>query len=261
MKRLMLSILLMLNCSAQARTIWVLIHGTWGVDSAWYLPGGDFFQQCKESIQLYDNQYCISFTWSGKNCHDARLRGAQQLCALLQSYSPKTTFLLVAHSHGANVAFLASQLLAEQATHKIETIFALGAPINTEWYAPNMEIVANVFNFFSLRDLVQPVFGMFERQITNHERIANIRVLVDDKQPMHSGLHAPEIGKWLPHLQTQHRQITLEGERFDMSIPMLMKFTMESYPVSEVDVNRRVLIEKDYENQNETIINYSGSEV
>ena len=224
-----------------ARTVSIIIHGTWGIESSWYLPGGEFFEAYQEAAHVCADHYCCTFSWSGKNSHEARIMAAQQLSYLIESYDPATTVIIVAHSHGANVAFLASQLLGYEPTHSIDTIYALGAPINMELYAPDMKVVQQVVNFFSYRDLVQPVLGMFERQLPCNDRMINMRVLINDQQPKHSGLHAQQIAAWLPHLHAEFKQ--KKETFFDSSVPLLIKFYDEALPTWEVDAHRGMGLE------------------
>ena len=242
MKRWFL-ILLLATPALQARTVSIIVHGTWGVDSPWYLPGGDFFEAYKAATEQDPDHYCCTFSWSGKNSHQARVTAAQQLYYLISAHEPSTRFIIIAHSHGANIAFLASQFVAQTGTHSIDTIFALGAPINTMLYAPDAECVEHIVNLFSFRDLVQPVLGMFERQLPATSQAINMRVVVDDRQPQHSGLHNPTIAQWLPDL---HAQIKQSAELVsDTQTPFVIKFSKEHRPVWEVDVHRSLLIQED----------------
>ena len=62
---------------------------------------------------------------------------------------------------------------------------------------PNMDKIDFMYHFFSYADLVQPVLGLFGREYPSHERIANIRTLINDKNPLHSQLHNPLVAKWI----------------------------------------------------------------
>src|SRR5438552_9125266 len=74
------------NC-AKSESIFILIHGTWGLASKWYLPGGDFFESLLSSAQKID-AHVISFSWTGKNNFKSREKAAEQLVYLIQSYQP-----------------------------------------------------------------------------------------------------------------------------------------------------------------------------
>ncbi len=235
--------LIFFSTKSIARTVCIFIHGTWGIESPWYLPGGDFFETFTESAQHYEPCHSVSLSWSGKNTHQARLLAAHQLVRLIKSYSPKTSFIIIAHSHGANVAFLASSILYEYNNHQIDTIYALGPPINIQKYTPNMAIIKRVVNFFSFNDLVQPVFGLFERLLPPHERMFNVRLLIDEKQPLHCGLYSPTLGKWLPYI---HAQITSKKLLFfEEMLPPLLKLSGDAEPQWEPDTKRTLLIRED----------------
>jgi len=141
----------------------------------------------------------VSFSWSGKNSHQARIDAGRNLANLIESYSEADIFL-IAHSHGGNVCFLASQELTERKSKsKIHTLICLGTPISAEFYAPAMESIKKLINLFSLNDFVQPVFGMFDRLLKT-ERTVNAAITINGKEPDHYQMHDPLIARWLDQI-------------------------------------------------------------
>lgn len=93
------------------------VHGTFAKSSTWYRQGGDFFKElerwAKDSGCQLDIVPC---SWSGGLAPGKRLEGAAELAKLIAAHScgldPDTKKIVVGHSHGANVAFLATQLIS-----------------------------------------------------------------------------------------------------------------------------------------------------
>lgn len=95
----------------------LLVHGTFARTSTWYREGGAFFEQLKQwaqekSITL---ELC-SFKWSGALSASKRLEAAVELVQfLVQEFGQEDSLvkkIMIGHSHGANVIFLATQMLA-----------------------------------------------------------------------------------------------------------------------------------------------------
>ena len=202
--KLPLLILLIIYSSAtytQPHRIFILIHGTWASDTDWHLPGGTFYNELEKSCHTCQATL-IPYNWSGKLNHESRVQAAKGLVKIIQSYPIDTAIYLIGHSHGGNVAALASRYLGYDIhnQHLIKALYTLGTPIDYEQYVPNMDIIEYVYNFFSRGDYVQHVFGQYDREYPNHERIANLRVTINDKEPSHGNLHHPLIAQWLPKI-------------------------------------------------------------
>lgn len=95
-----------------------LVHGTFGKDSSWYQEKGSFFKAIKEwAIQTCNCDVEIKpFAWSGSLLASERLAAALNFSKKLiyeKSVSEHeiTKFIVIGHSHGANIAFLATQLI------------------------------------------------------------------------------------------------------------------------------------------------------
>lgn len=111
-------------------SITVIIHGTWAADGKWWRPKGDFFDYLKKDLKLKD-LYGGSdrFKWSGKNRDSSRRKAATSLSSWFKAH-PADEINIFAHSHGANVAMLA--------THKatrIERLVMLSPPVREDYYA------------------------------------------------------------------------------------------------------------------------------
>lgn len=204
------------------------------------MPGGDFFDQLEQKALPLDD-HVVPFCWSGDNTHTARVRAATGLTKLIQSYPVDTSVCLVAHSHGSNVGIIASQILAQDKNndHRIDVFYALGTPINTD-YQPNMQIISYLYNLFSFEDLIQTVLGMFKREYPPHERIANVRITINGKEPSHTQLHSPLISAWLPQLHHW-----LSNQKIDLTMPGIIHFSTEHAPQYALDASRKNLIERD----------------
>ena len=184
-----------------AQNVCIIVHGTWASKESWHQPGGDFFEAVKlsQSARKYDQ--VISFVWSGKNNDYERFQAGLQLAEMIDGFDSVT---LIAHSHGATVGIIASQLLYEQyqfygapADYQIKRFYALGVPVNKYDVLPNMNVIEHFYNLFSFEDLIQPVFGVFGRTFAVHDRIANLSVTINGRAPSHSEIHDPLIGKYV----------------------------------------------------------------
>ena len=203
MKKIIL-IFLSITFSLQARTVFIIVHGTWAPGTAWCKPGGNFFDALEKAIGK--NDVVIPYTWAGALDHEIRLRAAHGLVNVIKSYPKKTKIIIIAHSHGGNIAILASQ----QLTRKIEKLYLLGTPINTD-YQPNMKTIKQIYNLFSFGDEVQCAMGFFERTLPEHERIFNIHVTMHHKEIGHFQLHERCIAHWI----ATHGQLSYHAMKID----------------------------------------------
>jgi hypothetical protein len=228
-------------------TVFILIHGTWGADATWYVPGGDFFAALERSCTR-TGAMAVPFRWSGQNTDAARRAASHALTRLVQSYPPSIRVCIIGHSHGGNVALLASKFFAADITmlQRIDALYLLGTPANSAVYGPNMEVIKYVYNFISFEDIIQPVVGFFAREQPCHERIANVRITINGKEPDHTNLHHEIIGKWLPYLdQLLHSN---EKQNFAENIyntPGIIHFSEHKAPWYSHDNNRIGALERD----------------
>jgi hypothetical protein len=237
-------------------TVFILIHGTWGSDGIWYQPGGDFCNALTLSASA-NQAAVVPFRWSGNNTDKARKEAAYTLMQLIRSYPAPVRLCIIAHSHGGNVALLASQLFAiDYAMHKrIDAVYLLGTPANRREYKPDMRVINNVYNIISFEDMVQPVVGFFEREQPLHERIANIRITIDGKEPDHAELHNTIVGKWFIYLdQCLHTEERGNFVHFLFDKPGVIHFHTDREPIYEIDTDWSKRIERD-KNFNKLLLN------
>lgn len=220
------------------QSVYIVLHGTWGAETSWYTPNGDFFDALEKTAKQQTNSV-VSFRWSGANSIHERNKAAQGLAKLIETYdNDNTDIIVVGHSHGGTVALLASHLLSN---NTITILYTLGTPINKAIY-PNMDTIGHCYNLFSFEDLIQPVLGMFAREHAPHERIANIRIYINGKEPGHSDMHHKLVGEWLPNL---HDLITNTGTK--LSEPGVIYFDDTKAPVYILDTTRKELLERDHQ--------------
>ena len=221
---------------SEPHTVYIIIHGTWCAPFSWHMPGGDFYDALKSCAHQYDAAVAF-LNWSGKNNHEARVSAAQRLIRLINTYPENSCIHLVAHSHGGNVGILASQLLASDPEnhYRIQQFFAFGTPINRDYYMPAMDMIDRFYNFFSYGDMIQTVFGLYQRELPCHERIINIRIKTHNAHPGHSDLHDPLVASWIPYLD-----LKLDGCK-----PYLATFQEHMPPSFVVDNERQKFITLD----------------
>lgn len=166
----------------------VIVHGTWAAKKTWWRPGGDFFSYIddKEADNLEP------FDWSGGNRHSSRKDAAEKLVKWARE-RPHRNLDVIAHSHGGNVCFLASQMGL-----KICHLVLLGTPIRLE-YIPNLRNTNMIHNVFSTWDDIQSPVGTKPnprgegRTLADTAQTINHRVEDPWRDPSHSALHSPEV--------------------------------------------------------------------
>lgn len=225
--------------------VFIIVHGTWSKASSWYAPGGHFFDLIEQRAKELGHT-AITYTWSGYLDESHRAAAGKSLAKLIRSYPADTEFYIIAHSHGGNVAILASQELAkiEGNAHRIQIVYALATPVDPTHYMPNMDVIDYFYNLFSFKDAVQPVMGFFCRTYPNHERIANIRIMINGKEPYHCEIHHPSLAQWLPRL---HEMLTHNecSPLFAIYTPGLIHFQDNSKPHYMIDIEREQLLAQD----------------
>ena len=220
-----LFILLFLSKSLIAQEIFIIIHGTWALNTEWPQSEGNFFKIFEDSCSKI-NAKVIPFFWSGSLKHKKREEAGKNLSKIIESYPEETKINIVAHSHGANVGIIASQKISR----KINKFYALGVPVDIKNYMPNLENINFFYNLFSTNDKIQSVLGFYDRIFPSHNRLVNMEITINGKSPVHSQLHSNIIAKWLP-------LINLETNNCDDIIPPLkINFTEDNYPTCEINV-------------------------
>ena len=128
-------------------TLTVIVHGTWADEATWWRWPTEFPQYINQNPgDVYKGPR--PFKWSGDNTHEARTEGGQALVRWMQEH-PAEKLTVVAHSHGGNVGFIASQMGL-----KIQKLILMGTPIRTD-YLPDMNNIQTIYNILSLDDFVQ----------------------------------------------------------------------------------------------------------
>ena len=119
----------------------------------------------------------VEFDWSGANTHAARLSAATRLAGVLgqlRREHPAARLLLVAHSHGGNVALYAMRQLAHAdraAPHPVDGLVCLGTPFlhatlrDLEKVFRRLSISLYWGAFFSLLAVV-PLLGYLLEQVS-----------------------------------------------------------------------------------------------
>jgi len=107
----------------------ILVHGTWGrglfagapeqaprgeSGERWFEPGSTFYKALQTALEGEPEDYSIAaFHWSGRNSVFARDVAARELAARLERAveDPGAAPIIIAHSHGGNIALRAFQHL------------------------------------------------------------------------------------------------------------------------------------------------------
>lgn len=150
-------------------TILIVIHGTWAKRSPAFQKDND---PTYEMIKLYAHKLSaknknpvllLSFGWSGINNEDRR-RGAGsalvELCNWFSRKDAKTSFFVIAHSHGGNVALYASHYLQKP----FNVLVNLGTPTRDQsHYRPgNIKVL---YNLYSTSDAVQIAGSVIQEEL------------------------------------------------------------------------------------------------
>jgi len=125
----------------------IFIHGTFSS------PNEAFPQDFRSHVMnYYGDDESIDLQWSGGNSDCDRRDAAEKLSMKLRNinkYRPNEPITIVAHSHGGNVALLASQMGGE-----MDNLVTLGTPIMSK-YQPNSSNIGTWNNVYSTNDKVQ----------------------------------------------------------------------------------------------------------
>lgn len=131
--------------------ITIIIHGTWAADGDWWRPGGDFFDYVRTDLgrsDLYGKS--DQFKWSGKNRESKRQKAGVELDKWLRAH-PAHEVNVFGHSHGANVAMLA--------THqgiRMDRLIMLSPPVRKDYFAK----WSNVGQAYNIQASFDPVVAI-----------------------------------------------------------------------------------------------------
>lgn len=172
----------------------IVIHGTWPKKNGnWWKKGGDFWNYLdSKGVPLY--QGSTPFDWCGSNSHSARDSAARNLEFWARGRSENLD--IYAHSHGGNVALLATRMGL-----KINKLVIMGTPVRYE-YPPDMNNINKLYCVYSSSDRVQKVGGYPNtrgdgRTLADTDKIINCHADRNSKNssPGHSQLHEPVTWK------------------------------------------------------------------
>lgn len=138
-----------MTTSRLPQSLTTIIHGTNARHQLWWQPGQPF---TTEVAKVVNDFYPASdfFSWSGGNSDADRRRAATQLIAWRNAHlAAEGKLWLICHSHGGNVAILATQMGL-----KIDRLILLATPIRTD-YAPRIRNVNVLVNLYVPWDSVQ----------------------------------------------------------------------------------------------------------
>jgi hypothetical protein len=122
-----------------SKFVLTFVHGTWGRGMIW--PSGDAVWTTDASTickslrdRLGPDAVFRRFPWSGRNSHTARLNASKRLRDFLQeglAASPDATHIVIAHSHGGNIALMA--LGDSNLRERIAGVACLATPFIVAW--------------------------------------------------------------------------------------------------------------------------------
>src|SRR5262249_24153836 len=116
------------------------VDGTWGRgmicpsgDAEWTTDASTLCKSLRD--RLGPDTVFRRFRWSGRNTHAARLNASTRLRDFLQerlAEAPDATHVVVAHSHGGNVALMA--LRDSNLRERIAGVACMATPFIVAWY-------------------------------------------------------------------------------------------------------------------------------
>lgn len=164
----------------------LLVHGTFARSGSWWQPGGDFHSFVLANVRpdLYSAQ--DRFEWSGGYSDSARSIGATELRDWVDSHGLGGLDLF-GHSHGANIA-----MLATQGGLTVGTLVLMSCPVHIPKYIADFTRVTRCVSVHVRLDLV--VLADRGGQRFNHPNIEEhvLPVWFD-----HSATHEPAV--WRRH--------------------------------------------------------------
>ena len=127
----------------------LLVHGTWARSQGWWQPpSGDFWSYYHVQVDPTLYGAADRFEWSGGYSDAARAVAGSDLHAWVQQHS-LDGLDLIAHSHGASVA-----MLATHACTSVGRLILLSCPVRWPQYTPDFTKVGRVISIRVHLDLV-----------------------------------------------------------------------------------------------------------
>ena len=207
----------------------VVIHGTFTaatVAPEYYDSNNKEFQNILRFAQHYAEKQgapidVISFGWSGQNKSADRISAGQRLALILREYYHHCDIISISHSHGCNVANVASRYISSESMEPFNYMIQFATPVRDITDA--VDFAPCNFNkliqFYSTSDLVAAAGSLNTSKLSELEgscrkyarqtgrSIYNIRVQVNGEDPGHSSIK--QIGDYLPEIMQ-----TLESNYF-----------------------------------------------
>jgi hypothetical protein len=163
----------------------MLIHGTWARSASWWQPGGDFHSDIRSGYRPDLYAAADRFEWTGGYSPGARATAALKLGQWIRKHNEEGIHLIT-HSHGGNVAFLASG-----SAPRFGDLIVLSCPVRDE-YVPNLPRIGRVVSVRVKLDLVILVDGGGQRFDD-----PGIKEIVLPIWFSHKATHDPEV--WQKH--------------------------------------------------------------
>jgi hypothetical protein len=162
----------------------LIVHGTFARQNSWWQFGGDFHTYLSAEVGLDVYSAADRYDWSGGYSDLARSRAGRELRDWVEARALAEVDL-VCHSHGGNVAMLAS------AGGRVRKLVLMSCPAHEGKYDPDTS-VADIVAFRVRMDLVILVDG--GRQSFKNPRIRQHRLPIWFN---HSATHEPQV--WRDH--------------------------------------------------------------
>ena len=106
--------------------VFTLVHGTFARGAAWTAPQSALRSTLAAAFP--DSEFAV-FLWTGKNTHEARLAAGMEFGDFLRSLTtrfPNSRHVIIAHSHGGNVAMYA--LRDENLAAQLSEVVCMATP-------------------------------------------------------------------------------------------------------------------------------------
>ena len=155
---------LVFNGHIMKESITILIHGTFGQSGQWHRPGSRFHRYIKREV--FDDVYSGDdfFSWSGESNNDPnapndpREKAAKRLVEWCKDH-PAKSYNLISHSHGTNVANIATHIGLDN----VNKLIHLSPPVwsSNPLYLPKMSSVSQkvIYNFHPRFDFIVNVLA------------------------------------------------------------------------------------------------------
>ncbi|GIW60938.1 MAG: hypothetical protein KatS3mg087_2004 [Patescibacteria group bacterium] len=125
------------------------IHGTWSNPNTWS-------QQTINAVtNVTNNTTFYLMVWSGYNVDKARKEAAEKLAKqIYETYTGKEPITLIGHSHGGNVAIMASNILKEKYNIQVDILITIATPVCEDYQVKEGSVKLHI-NIYNPADLVQ----------------------------------------------------------------------------------------------------------